>query len=474
MTNIQMERLMEEMSNQRLDVSVSDTGRFGVRLESAREEVARRFSELIEGSEDISKCIANPSEFSMTLNARILMTILASAPKTEDEKKLFEDEQRFMDASEKANNKLNQAHSNIASYRSKYALLEADHFSLMSALAASSATRDARAIFEEVQVSRESLTKLAQAIDAEERAIPTYVGDVDAAENKLMELRGKAMTSLYDPISLLLSSFGVDLDILPLSLRKYNSLTIKDRKMIKDALQPEVMGYLLTLTGIQGGSTTTERALFPKNSSVFAPSIDADFAEFKSTEVSRVIQQVYNLGLEMEQLRNQSGSDFQRATRVYDLSNDSVIVTSNPLQREVHKLNLISLAGYDPERWAQAFGIPISGIAKQILSAWGNGSKGPLKPEDIRAIFRGDRDKLPYDLDYTSLSYTTKVEELRSINKDVKPTSVDEISKKLNSLLAELKSADKNVKSTYSNGGVPDITLGNDDETEREDEQPEA
>ena len=165
--------------------------------------------------------------------------------------------------------------------------------------------------------------------------------------------------------------------------------------------------------------------MFPKVSSVFAPSIQEDFTEFTSTETSRVIQLVYKLALEMEQLRNQSGSDFQRATRVYNLSNDNVQVTPNPLQREVHFLNLITLAGYDPERWAQAFGVPISGIGKQILGAWGNGSKGPLKPEDIRRIFRGDRDKLPYDLDYTSLSYASRVSELKSLNKDIKPATRD-------------------------------------------------
>lgn len=437
-----MENLMKEMGNQKLEVEASDDGKFKVTIESAREEVSRKFPELVKGAEDIAKCVANPDKFALTLESRILMSILATAPKTEDEKELFKDEQRFVDASEKASTRLKQAHSTIASYRSKYALLEADHFSLMGALSASTDTRDSRALFEEAQVSRESMAKLAQAIDAEQRAISTYEGDVDAAEDKLLKLRAKTMMSLYDPTALLLSSLGVQLPSV------YDTLTVKDRKTVKDALQNDVMSVLSPLSGIQGGSTTMERAMFPKVSSVFAPSIEADFAEFKSTEASRVIQLVYKLALEMEQLRNQSGSDFQRATRVYDLSNDSVIVTSNPLQREVHLLNLISLAGYDPERWAQAFGVPISGIGKQILSAWGNGSKGPLKPEDIRTIFRGDRDKLPYDLDYTSLSYASRVAELKSINRDVKPTSRD--------------------------GSEPNVTFNIEDEVERDDEQIEA
>jgi hypothetical protein len=437
-----MENLFKEVSNQRVDISISDAGSIGITIESAREEVSRRFPELIMGSEDISKCIANPDKFALTLASRVLMSILASAPKTEDEKELFKDEQRFVDASEKANSKLEQSYYTIESYRKKYAQLEADHFSLMSALSASSSALESRALYEEAQVSRESMTKLAQAIDVEQRAASTYLGDVDAAEDKLKTLRTKALRSMYDPTSLLLSTLGVQLP------STYASLTVKDRKTIKDALQPEVMGFLSSLSGIQGGSTTMERAIFPKVSSVFAPSIEADFAEFRSTEASRVIEQVYNLAKEMEQLRNQSGSDFQRATRVYDLSNDNVIVTPNPLQREVHLLNLISLAGYDPERWAQAFGIPISGIGKQILSAWGNGSKGPLKPEDIRIIFRGDRDKLPYDLDYTSLSYSSRVAELRSINRDVKPTPRD--------------------------GGGPNVTFNTEDEVERDDEQLEA
>jgi hypothetical protein len=437
-----MDDLMKEMANRKIEVQISGTGNFNVTMENAREEVSRKFPELIQGAADIAKCVANPDKFALTLPSRILMSILATAPKTDDEKELFKDEQRFVDASEKANDRLKQSHAKIASYRSKYALLEANHFNLMGTLSSSVDTRESRMLFEEAQVSRESMTKMAQAIDAEQRAISTYEGDVDAAEDQLLKLRAKTMTSLYDPTALLLSSLGVQLP------ETYDALTVKDRKTIKDALQDDVLGHLSPLTGVQGGSTTMERAMFPKVSSVFAPSVEADFVEFKSTEASRVIQLVYKLALEMEQLRNQSGSDFQRATRVYDLSNDSVIVTSNPLQREVHLLNLISLAGYDPERWAQAFGVPISGIGKQILSAWGNGSKGPLKPEDIRTIFRGDRDRLPYDLDYTSLSYASRVAELRSINRDVRPASRNE--------------------------GVPNVTFNIEDEAERDDEQLEA
>uniref|UniRef100_A0A2V0RIC7 Uncharacterized protein n=1 Tax=viral metagenome TaxID=1070528 RepID=A0A2V0RIC7_9ZZZZ len=426
-----MEDLIKEIGNQQVNATVYEGGKIDVAIEGAHDVVKSKFPELFQGAEDISKCVANPDKFALTLPARILMSLLASSPRTKHEKDLFKNEQRLIDASEKAAQRAMKANDTLGSYRSKYESLEAKHFSLMGSLSTATTTLESRNLMNEIHISRESMSELKRAIESESRALSTYYGDVDAAEGQLVKLRSTAMSAMYDPMILLFSSIGVELP------SSYDSINVYERRAIKDVFQTKILGYLSSLTGIQGGSTTTERAMFPKVSSVFAPSIEMDFNEFKSTEVSRVIQLVYNLALEMEQLRRGSGSEFQRATRVYDLSNDSVIVTSNPLQREVHLLNLITLAGYDPERWAQAFGIPISGIGKQILNAWGGGSKGPLKPEDIRKIFRGDRDRLPYGLDYTSLSYSSRVEELQSISRDV---------------------------------GQPDVTLADEDEIERIDE----
>jgi hypothetical protein len=285
---------------------------------------------------------------------------------------------------------------------------------------------------EEVHASRELMTETSERIRQIKRAILISKANQDAIEVELRDLREDSYSHASGAIRLLMSyhSSGDE---------AYSKIPIGDKIKIRDALQPRILGAFKTMESAHGRSGTMERALFPRMKSLFKGTIDLELREFMETDEARVIQLVYEMALDMQEIRKMKPVDPRQPVKQYNLYDDSVRTTNNPLMSEMHVLNLITLAGYDPRRWAQSFGIRISGIAKQILNGWGGGNSGPLRAEGLRRIFRVDTKPLDIRIDYTQLEFEFDLKKRLKMKKFLQKQGEDRKGDRLPDLETEIK-----------------------------------
>uniref|UniRef100_A0A2V0RAM6 Uncharacterized protein n=1 Tax=viral metagenome TaxID=1070528 RepID=A0A2V0RAM6_9ZZZZ len=381
------------------------------------------YKALFMASDNIKRCVSNPNDNSLSLDDRALLSIIGQVELSELEKDLVPAESEILDKIEKGTEDYIKSATSLEKHRERYALLESMSFDKNTKLASTEDRNEVRAIYSDIEDIREEMFSIESKVRNITANIPVMQANVIGLERDLKSIRSEGFKLSSNPRRLLFKHVGGDVSA------KYSNMSLADKLGIKKLLQEKVISSLNNLVSGPGLEDGGEIGLFPSHGSLIGSSFDKSFSDFKKTSSARILQQVYEMAVDLERLRtnNLPMREVPEDVSVYDLTNDSIVVTSNSLQREMHLLNLISLAGYSPELWAQAFGVPISGIGKQILGAWGSGHAGPLKAEDLRRLFKSDTKRISYDLDYTTLIDSFKIDEVRTVRKLTTPAKEADI-----------------------------------------------
>jgi hypothetical protein len=143
----------------------------------------------------------------------------------------------------------------------------------------------------------------------------------------------------------------------------------------------------------QPGDTFTS-LLLTEHKGVVNTSSSGTLDGYLETESATVMQNVYNLAAVNREFNRTLDFKVFKDTPLlkkqdvdYILYNANVHVEENDVHREVYRLHLITLSGYHPISWAEAFGLRISGIGKRVLDEWKDGKLRPLTPGDLRRRF---------------------------------------------------------------------------------------
>jgi hypothetical protein len=389
-------------------VITRDNDSFTVKADTALEFVKghKDYHVYVNGANNIVRCILDPANNNLSLDGQRLMSIMARLPTEEDSKDLLQRELDLIDKGEYEQERRDDLRTNMRGYTALMIEVEQKLTTLINKMATAQGVMETRDIMEEVHALRERRVELSELEFKAERAMEISIANSDAIEADLRKLRDHAYSSVSNAARLLMSYHGSDDEA-------SRMIPIGDKIKIRDALQPRVLEAMRTLESAHGNAGTMERALFPRMGALFKGSVDLELREFMKTEEARVLQLVYEMALDMKEIRDMKPADPKLPARQYNLFSDSVTTTNNPLMSEMHILNLITLAGYNPNSWAQSFGIRISGIAKQILNGWGGGNRGPLKAEGLRNIFRVDTKPLDIRIDYTKLEFDFELEKRR-------------------------------------------------------------
>uniref|UniRef100_A0A2V0RMP0 Uncharacterized protein n=1 Tax=viral metagenome TaxID=1070528 RepID=A0A2V0RMP0_9ZZZZ len=175
-------------------------------------------------------------------------------------------------------------------------------------------------------------------------------------------------------------------------------LSPSDRKTMKLAFEKPLLLKLEAFDGTGKGTNTTMLGVVSTPVSVFTETIAQDMVRFKQSEIAKKVGNIYTL------IKSLTKGDHTRVG--YDdviLTRSPEIAEENALLNEIYFLNLTAMAGYDPTSWAQAFGVPISGIGKRILSEWDHGRMGPLTSERLIKLFEHKSYATTLSLNYEEL-----------------------------------------------------------------------
>lgn len=375
-------------------------GKFSINLDTPIEFVRshKDYSVYADGADNIVNCVMDPSNNALSLAGQNLMALLAHLPTEEESKSLLQKEFDLTNKSEVEVERSEDLREELLEHHARMRKTEQRHSLLLNLEATVQDMLEARGVMEEIYVSRELMADISKLIQQTERAITVSTANRDAIEAELSKLREGSYSHASGAVRLLMSYHGSGDEA-------HSKIPIGDKIKIRDALQPMILGAFKTMESANGKSGTMERALFPRMRSLFKGTIELELREFMETDEARVLQLVYEMALDMQEIRAMKPVNPRQPVKQYNLYSDSVRTTNNPLMSEMHILNLITLAGYDPRRWAQSFGLRISGIAKQMLNGWGGGNSGPLRAEGIRRIFRVDTKPLDIRIDYTQLEF---------------------------------------------------------------------
>uniref|UniRef100_A0A2V0RB31 Uncharacterized protein n=1 Tax=viral metagenome TaxID=1070528 RepID=A0A2V0RB31_9ZZZZ len=246
-----------------------------------------------------------------------------------------------------------------------------------------------------IQASEEQVAKYMVSLPRAQADYDAVLRDVD----ELLEMKSRV---LYGPEVMLLCApnYVIDTDDdLP-----YITARISDE--IENGIVPELKEQLNKIKLSKNDNGAMELALFSATSSLTQPlkthgeegnllngPLISSYNFFKNSEVGKVIHNINVNSLFMQEFRGEKFK-FDPARQNEIIMNDPIKSLDTTLMNEMYFLNLTCMSGYDPITWARCFGVPISGVGKQILKGWRNGGKIPLNADKLRKIFlEGDVSK---------------------------------------------------------------------------------
>jgi hypothetical protein len=350
-----------------------------------------------DGFENIMRCINTPMEESINLYGMRLMAIIASSYKNgeHDEEKYAEVESKIKELTSliEADNEL------IIDLKDKQKSVHKDRSELekqyYEALDSNMENQRyvLRSIDDEFKILHEqSDDLLAQLRISMVRRDKTQV-ELDASFNELKELRKLALSDIfhtraklfYDPTWSKADSFD-------------EKLSPSAKKTLIDAFKKPILDKLsnFNLSDEYDSHVMTGVLAVPPPRGAFSGATHDDITDFTNSEIGKKLSNILKL-----HISTRHGDFSNRLFRDVVLTSTPQEVELNDFQEQMYFINLTAMAGYDPKRWARAFGVPISGIGKQILNAWDNGRAGPITPERLIKLFESGR--MPYT---NALSYS--------------------------------------------------------------------
>ena len=203
--------------------------------------------------------------------------------------------------------------------------------------------------------------------------VPRIQADYDAVLREVDDLLSMTSQVLYGPEVMLLCApnYVINTDVnLP-----YITSRISDE--IENGIVPTLKEHLNKIKLFKDEDKGSELALFSGSSNLPQPlkthgeersllsgPLISSYNFFKNSEVGKVIHNIHVNALFMEVFR---GQEFDTARQNEIMMKDPIKNLDTSLMNEMYFLNLTCMSGYDPITWARCFGVPISGIGKQIL-----------------------------------------------------------------------------------------------------------
>jgi hypothetical protein len=224
-------------------------------------------------------------------------------------------------------------------------------------------------------------------------SVPRIQAEYDAVLREVDDLANMASQILYGPEVMLLCApnyvINTDVDL------PYITSKISDE--IESGIVPTLKEQLNKIKLFKDDGKESGFALFSGSSylpqslkthgeerSLLSGPLLSSYNSFKNSEIGKVIHNINVNALFMQEFR---GEKFDTARQNEIIMKDPIKTLDTSLMNEMYFINLTCMSGYDPITWARCFGVPISGIGKQILKGWRSGGKRPMNADGLRKLF---------------------------------------------------------------------------------------
>uniref|UniRef100_A0A2V0RHB3 Uncharacterized protein n=1 Tax=viral metagenome TaxID=1070528 RepID=A0A2V0RHB3_9ZZZZ len=399
--------ITDELANEELEDEKRSKGLLTERAqEHALEIDGGKFNE---GFENIMQCVNTPLEESISQYGIRLMAIIASSYTTgaEDERKYSEVESKIKELTENMDaddaliidikDKLHELHKNRSALDTEYrAVLESNEANQRMKL---------RSISDELGLLHEVTDDHFDALKKTVTRRKFLEAELDAKTNELNELKTLSLGDMFNARAMLFHdptwSGHDDTD---------EKLSPSAKRTLIDAFKKPILDKLSNfhLSKEYDSQVKVGVLAIPPPSGAFNGSARGDLNRFKESEVAKKLSNILKL-----HISSRHGDFSNRLFRDVVLMDTPQKTEINDFQQQMYYLNLTAMAGYDPIRWARAFGVPISGIGKQILREWNNGRTGPLTPERLIKLFESKALPFTAALSYAEMEREVARSELK-------------------------------------------------------------
>jgi hypothetical protein len=386
-----------------------------------------------DGFEKLKGCVYNPSIYALDDDLRDFFYVLAhtySKAMTASFKSTIETlKMERSELNDIIGDDEDQIVAQVARRNQLFAKLELGALRLDDITRKEVLTMEERAALQTMLNDRQAFVERMSEIDIAtkriESSIATHKAQMESIDRRIIEEQKKAYETVTEPTMRLFMymSAGGRLHTNGNVALLDEMLSIMEVGYKADALR------LLKSVLKQPGDTFTS-LLLTEHRGVVNTSSSGDFDGYLRTESATVMQNVYNLAAVNREFN--MTLDFKVFKDIpllkkqdvdYILYNGNVHVEENDVHREIYRLHLITLAGYHPINWAEAFGLRISGIGKRVLDEWTHGKLRPLNAGDLRRrfsqSFSNGVSRNDESLDYVSVSMNEVKKAQKEIQKEV-------------------------------------------------------
>jgi uncharacterized protein (DUF2164 family) len=391
-----------------------------------------------QGVKDIQACVADPSRNPLTKNAKLVFSLLGRSNDTTSDD--IDEEYRLKASLTTATEKLDslrvrlQEHLLNMSDFGKDIVKRRDEYNIAVKSEEPDRRIQLRLAMERLASAEDQFNMIGDELVSMELSVDRQQVVVDGLASDLTKFRKRLLLTQFTARSVLFSDpSGMmnkeNMDNIP---GEQKDLTVS--QVIRQATLKDVLSTLKTLEGVHVENDDDSFAMFADTgvgvddtirswSGMINESMITDYEYFlNNSSVSKSIQAIFDTAYDMESIRKGNVN--------YELRKTSSRPVNNTLQRELYFLNLIAQSGYNPTRWAQAFGVPISGIGKRVLDEWEDSGYVPITADDLTQLFAYEDFNQSIGIDYSRLEETA-IEEFKKGKDTIKAETLKNIFKNL-------------------------------------------
>jgi hypothetical protein len=368
--------------------------------ESATRNLARRSKEykfIDDGFEKLKGCLYNPSIYALDDDLRDFFYVLAHTYSKAMSAKFRSKIDLLKVAQAELKNNIGDEESNIlksnVNRNQLFAKIEIGALRLDDIKKKDVLTTEERTALQRMIEDREAfigrISEIDIAVSRMKKSIEKQRADMESIEKDIIKEQKAAYETVTEPTMKLfmhMSEGG--------RLNTYGNVKLFDQmlEIMEKGYKNDALRMIKSVLK-QPGDTFTS-LLLTEHRGIVDTSSSGTLDGYLGTESATVMQNVYNLAAVNREFN--MSLDFKvfkdnpllkKQDVDYILYNGNVHVEENDVHREIYRLHLITLAGYHPHSWAEAFGLRISGIGKRVLDEWRDGKLRPLTAGDLRRRF---------------------------------------------------------------------------------------
>uniref|UniRef100_A0A2V0RCD5 Uncharacterized protein n=1 Tax=viral metagenome TaxID=1070528 RepID=A0A2V0RCD5_9ZZZZ len=409
--------------------------------DTSRDRLANAgLEEIYKGVQNIKDCINNPLDSRLEYVGIDALRYVVSSYHARDsglEKSLrdkYDERVLVMQRQEALMNKISEEQTELISTRAQLHGLEKELQRISNDDYDITKRLKLRSLQEEIS-TYESMERYSKEQVAKDNAmVPRVQADYDAVLREVDGLVSMTSQVLYGPEVMLLCApnyiINTDVDL------PYITSRISDE--IESGIVPTLKEHLNKIKLFKDEGKGSEFALFSGSSNLPQPlkargeeqnllsgPLLSSYNFFKNSEIGKVIHNIHVNALFMQVFR---GQEFDTARQNEIMMKDPIKNLDTSLMNEMYFLNLTCMSGYDPITWARCFGVPISGIGKQILKGWRSSGKRPLNADGLRKIFLEGEVSNEHNmlLDVTTLEYNESINDKMKEKRDAQIAALND------------------------------------------------